>query len=146
MFAARPHSTPCPSADSRDDSPSMHEEPEPPFDLKDRTMAFALRVIRQFTALPETEEARVLGNSLLRSGTAVGAHFREAQRLRSKPEFTSKIADCLSELEATGYWLELLVRSGIVPAEKLASLQDENTQLLAILTTMARNAKRERDE
>ena len=119
----------------------MNNEDQPPFDLRERTKAFALRIIRMFVTLPKTEEARVLGEQVLRSGTSVGANFREAHRARSKAEFIAKVGDCLKELDETGYWLELLNESGIVPAEKLLSLQDETHQLLAILTTISKNAK-----
>ncbi len=111
-------------------------------DLVERTTEFALRVVRMFVALPKTDEARVLGKQVLRSGTSVGANYREAQRARSKPEFIAKIGDCLKELDESTYWLELLVRSEIVPAPKLASLRDEANQLLAIFTTISKNAKR----
>lgn len=121
----------------------MKDETEPPFDLRERTTLFALRVIRMFVALPNTEEARVMGKQALRSGTSVGANFREAHRSRSKAEFIAKVGDCLKELDETSYWLELLTRSGTVPAPKLESLQDETQQLLAILTTISKNAKRD---
>lgn len=120
----------------------MKDESEPPFDLRERTTLFALRVIRMFTALPKTDEALVMGKQALRSGTSVGANFREAHRSRSKAEFIAKIGDCLKELDETSYWLELLTRSGTVPAPKLESLQDETQQLLAILTTISKNAKK----
>ena len=122
----------------------MKREKEPPFDLRERTKAFALLVSRMFVALPKTEEARVLGRQVLRSGTSVGANFREAHRARSKPEFIAKVGDCLKELDETAYWLELLSESGIVAADKLAPLQDENHQLLAILTTISKNSKQAR--
>jgi four helix bundle protein len=114
--------------------------------LRERTKAFALRIIRMFVALPKTDEARVLGKQVLRSGTSVGANFREAHRARSKAEFIAKVGDCLKELDETSYWLELLSESSIVPAPKLAALQDETHQLLAILTTISKNAKRDKDE
>jgi four helix bundle protein len=120
---------------------SREFEKEPPFDLRERTRDFALRIVRMFTELPDTEVARILGEQALRSGTAVGAHYREAHRLRAKPEFPAKINDCLKELEETAYWLELLIDGQLVPASKLSSLQDETHQLLAILTTIAKNLK-----
>ena len=120
---------------------SREFEKEPPFDLRDRTKDFALRIVRMFTELPESDDARILGEQALRSGTAVGAHYREAHRHRAKPEFPGKINDCLKELEETAYWLELLTDGRIVPAAKLASLQDETHQLIAILTTIAKNLK-----
>ena len=117
------------------------KDTEPPFDLRERTKAFALRIIRMFVALPKTEEARVIGRQVLRSGTSVGANYREAHRSRSKSEFVSKIGDYLKELDETAYWLELLTESGIVSPPKLSPLQDECHQLLAILTTISKKSK-----
>lgn len=110
-------------------------------DLVERTTEFALRIVRMFVGLPKSEEARVLGKQVLRSGTSVGANYREAQRARSKTEFIAKIGDCLKELDETSYWLELLVRSETVQETKLANLRDENNQLLAIFTTISKKAK-----
>lgn len=110
-------------------------------DLVERTTVFGLRVVKMFMALPKTEEARVLGKQVLRSGTSVGANYREAQRGRSTAEFIAKIGDCLKELDESAYWLELLVRTEIVNASKLASLRDETNQLLAIFTTISKKAK-----
>jgi four helix bundle protein len=88
---------------------------EKPQDLKPRTKAFALRVIRMYSKLPKSDAvAQVRGRQVPRSGTSVGANYREASRGRSKAEFTSKIGDCLKEIDATKYWLELLVESGCV--------------------------------
>ena len=111
-------------------------------DLKPRTKAFALRVICMYSKLPKNDTvAQVLGKQVLRSGTSVGANYREASRARSKAEFTSKIGDCLKEIEETEYWLELLVDSGSVSAAKMADLLDETRQLIAIFTTIDKNAK-----
>jgi four helix bundle protein len=110
-------------------------------DLRVRTKQFALRVIRLFCALPKRTEVEVLGKQLLRSGASVGANFREAYRARSDAEFLSKLGDCLKELEETCYWLELLVEGQIVPADRLAALQDECHQLIAILTTISKKVK-----
>src|SRR5580700_9303615 len=101
-------------------------------DLRTRTKEFALRVIRMFSALPKTTSAQVLGRQVLRSGTSVGANYREAHRSRSNAEFIAKIGDCLKELDETAYWLELLTESGILAPAKLAALRDECDQLLAI--------------
>jgi four helix bundle protein len=110
-------------------------------DLVERTTEYGLRIVKMFVALPKTDEARVLGKQALRSGTSVGANYREAQRARSTAEFIAKIGDCLKVLDETDYWLELLVRAEIVPAPKLSALRDETNQLLAILTTISKNAK-----
>ena len=106
-----------------------------------RTFDFALRIIRLFKALPQIDEARVLGKQVLRSGTAVGANYREAHRGRSKPEFISKIGDCLKELDETSYLLDLLAHARMVPAPRLASLLDETHQLLAIFSTISKKSK-----
>jgi len=110
-------------------------------DLRSRTKEFALRVIRMFTALPESDVARVLGRQVLRSGTSVGANYREAYRARSGLEFVAKVGDCLKELEETAYWLELLVDSGTVSARKMADLLQETSELLAIFTTISKKTK-----
>ena len=110
-------------------------------DLKVRTKEFSLRVIRMFSALPKTTTAQVLGKQVLRSGTAVGANYREGQRARSKAEFVAKIGDCLKELDETAYWLELLTDSGILAPAKCASLLGECDELLAILTTICKRTK-----
>src|SRR5471032_2156976 len=107
-------------------------------DLRVRTKKFALRVIRLFSALPKGPVAAVIGKQVLRSGTSVGANFREAHRARSDAEFVSKVGDCLKELEETCYWLELLVDAEIIPSNRLAAIQDECNQLIAILTTISK--------
>jgi four helix bundle protein len=113
-----------------------------PQNLKPRTKAFALRVIRMYSRLPRNNTvAQVLGKQVLRSGTSVGANYREASRSRSKSEFISKIGDCLKEIEETEYWLELLVDSGSVRASKMADLLDETRQLNAILATISKRSK-----
>ena len=104
-------------------------------DLQDRTKRFALSVIRTFATIPKTTEAQVLGKQLLRSGTSVGANYREAYRARSKAEFLAKCGDSLPELEETAYWLELLL-DRIVSPEKLAALRQECDELIAIFVTI----------
>jgi four helix bundle protein len=113
--------------------------------LADRTKAFALRVIRLYTALPKTNVAQVIGKQILRSGTSVGAQYREAMRSRSTPEFISKTEAALPELEETRYWLELLSDAEVVAAHRLTGLRDETTELIAILVSSAKTAKRRRD-
>src|SRR3954467_9961814 len=115
---------------------------EQPYDLKLRTKAFALRVIKMYSDLPERHAvAQVLGKQVLRSGTSVGANYREASRGRSEAEFISRIGDSLKEIEETEYWLELLVDSGCVPAAQMTDLLDETRQLIAIFTTIDKRSK-----
>jgi four helix bundle protein len=113
--------------------------------LKDRTKAFALRIIRVYAALPHNGVAEVLGKQVLRSGTSVGAHYREACRARSIAEFISKLEVGLQELDETAYWLELLVEGDVVPAARLASLQQEADELTATFASSITTAKERRD-
>jgi|SRR5579864_267798 len=101
-------------------------------DLKTRTKAFALRVVRLYKALPHREEARVIGRQLLRSGTSVGANYRAACRGRSRAEFVAKLGVVLEEADETVFWLELLQESDIVGAQRLAPLIQEAHELTAI--------------
>jgi four helix bundle protein len=115
---------------------------ERPQDLKPRTRAFALRIIRMYSKLPRSNiVAQILGKQVLRSGTSVGANYREASRARSKAEFISKIGDCLKEIEETEYWLELLVESGCVAAKQMIPLLAETRELIAIFTTIDKRSK-----
>ena len=84
-------------------------------DLRERTKEFARRVIRLYAALSKETVAQVLGKQLLRSGTSVGANYREANRARSRPEFIAKIGDCLKEADESVYWIELLL-DALLPA------------------------------
>jgi four helix bundle protein len=110
-------------------------------DLRTRTKDFALRILRMFSALPKTPAAQVLGRQVLRSGTSVGANYREAFRGRSRAEFIAKCGDSLRELEETAYWLELLVDGQIVLVGKLAALRQECDELTAIFVTILKRSK-----
>lgn len=111
-------------------------------DLRVRTKLFARRVIRLYCALPKNDAAaQIIGKQTLRSGTSVGANYREAYRARSRAEFISKIGDCLKEADETLYWLELLLEENFLTAAKLEPLMKENDELLAILTAISKRAK-----
>ena len=112
--------------------------------LEVRTKAFAIRVIRMYAALPKTEVARVLGKQVLRSGTSVGANYREGCHARSPAECITKLEIALMELGETQYWLELLTESDTVPATRLADLLDEAGQIKAMLTASISTAKSRR--
>jgi four helix bundle protein len=109
--------------------------------LRVRTKEFALRIIRLYAALPQTTEAQVIGKQLLRSGTSVGAHYREDQRAKSDADFINKIEGGLQEAEETAYWLELLAESGIMAEARLQHLHAEIDELIAIFVTMVKNVK-----
>ena len=113
-------------------------------DLKMRTKEFALRIIKLYASLPKTTEAQVIGKQLLRSGTSVGAHYREAGRSRSDAEFISKMEVGLQELDESAYWLELLVDAEIVLPKLLSPLQSETDELTAIFVAIIKKAKQRR--
>ena len=102
-------------------------------EMKRRTAAFALMVIRFVEQLPKTRTADVLGRQLLRCGTSVGSNYRAACRARSRAEFLSKLGIVEEEADETLYWLEMLVQSGSATQEVAAPLLDEADQILAII-------------
>ena len=102
-------------------------------EFRARTKGFAAQVIRLFVKLPKTqEEVRVLGKQLLRSGTSVAAHIREASRARSDVEFISNLGGALQEADETQLWLELLREECGVPAANSVPLESEVSELIAI--------------
>jgi four helix bundle protein len=106
-------------------------------ELRERTRRYASAVIRCYVKLPkEREEVRVLGKQLLRSGTSVAAHAREASRARSDSEFCSKLDGLLQEADESQLWLELLRDDCGIQGEPLAELLRETDELLAIFTSM----------
>ena len=111
-------------------------------DLKVRTREFALRIIRLYTALPKTAEGQILGRQVLRSGTSVGANYREATRARSRAEFISKIETALQELEETLYWLELLDAVKAADLAKIHNLRREAEELIAIFVASVKTVKK----
>lgn len=115
---------------------------EAPQDLRSRTSDFALRIIRLYSSLPKSTEAQVLGKQVLRSGTSIGAHYREGYRAKSDPDIVNKFESTLQELDETEYWLDLLVRSDIVPAVRVESLIKETNELIAIFTTIVTKIKK----
>jgi four helix bundle protein len=110
-------------------------------ELRTRTKAFALRVIRMSQALPRSREANVLVQQVLRSATGMAANYRAAGRSRSKAEFIAKIGIVVEEADETVFWLEMLLDSGMVRPEKLQNLLAEATQLVAIFTASRKTAK-----
>lgn len=110
--------------------------------LRDRTKAFALRIIRMYAALPKSTVAQILGKQALRSGTSVAANLREASRARSDNEFLSKLGIVEQEIDETQLWLELLVESETIEASRMGNLHDESEQLIKIIVATMRTAKK----
>ncbi len=110
-------------------------------DLRERTLEYALRVVRLCSALPKSDPGPILSRQLLKSGTSVGAQYREAFRAKSTADFVSKIGGALGELDESDYWLEVIARSGLISARRLEPLQSETRELLAIFTAASKRAK-----
>jgi four helix bundle protein len=115
---------------------------KPVRDLRSRTLEFGVRIIRLADALPKTSAGWVIAKQILRSGTAVGAIYREGCRSRSDAESISKFENVLQELDETAYWLELIVGAELLPATRLAPIQDETDQLISIFVTCVKKVKR----
>jgi four helix bundle protein len=114
-------------------------------DLRSRTKDYALRIIRLYRALPKRDGvADVLGKQLLRSGTSVAAHYREACRAKSDLDFISKLEGAQQELDESDLWLELLGDSGVVKSDRLDKIRKETDELIAIFVTMTKNVKKRR--
>jgi len=109
-------------------------------DLEQRTKRFSLAVIKFTASLPRTREADVLARQLLRSGTSIGANYREANRSVSRPDFSNKIGTVQKEASETQYWLELFIESDIPKAPPIG-LHKEASELLAIFSAIGKKLK-----
>jgi four helix bundle protein len=112
-----------------------------PEQLRDRTKAFALRVVRLYQSLPYKTDAQVMGKQLVRCGTSVAANYRAVCRARSKAEFVAKIGIVVEEADEAILWLELMTESGIVSLEKAKELLKEANELTAIFAVSQRTAR-----
>ena len=113
-----------------------------PAEFRERTKKYASLTIRLFVKLPKNrEEVRVLGKQLLRSGTSVAAHVREASRARSDAEFCSKLEGVLREADESQLWLELLRDDCAICDQTLDALHREAGELIAICVTMVNRTK-----
>jgi four helix bundle protein len=109
--------------------------------LRVRTKAFALRILKLARAMPRTEEGRVIGRQILRSGTSVGANYRAVCRARSRAEFVAKMGIVVEEADETGFWLELIIEGAILPKGKVDSLLTETNELIRIFAASFHTAK-----
>jgi four helix bundle protein len=111
-------------------------------DLKKRTKAFALRVLKLVAALPKTIAGRTIGNQLARSGTSVAANYRAACRSRSKVEFVSKLGIVEEEADESALWLELIIEGELMNRTLVEPLWNEANELVAIMTSSRKSASR----
>ncbi len=105
-------------------------------ELEKRTRQFAVRIIRLSTTLPNTPEGRVIRNQITKSGTSIGANYREANRARSKADFKNKIKICESEASETQYWIEVILDTKLLSREEANTDYEECSELLAIFTSI----------
>jgi len=111
-------------------------------ELKNRTKAFALRVMNLVEALPKSIKGRAIANQLIRSGTSVAANYRAACRARSKAEFISKIGTVEEEADESALWMELIIEDKLLPEKKVRSLHAEASELVAIMAASCISASR----
>jgi four helix bundle protein len=109
--------------------------------FKQRTKAYALRIVRLVEALPRNDMCRVLGRQLLRSGTSVAANYRAACRAKSSLDFISKMNTVEEESDETLFWMELLVESGHLKPARLVGLMQEGEEILRITVGSIKTAR-----
>ena len=108
-------------------------------DLEKRTRKFAVQIIRLSITLPNSPEGMVVRNQITKSGTSIGANYREANRSRSRADFKNKIKICESEASETQYWLEVIIETGWLIWEKIKPEYEECSELLAIFTSIGKS-------
>ena len=110
-------------------------------ELEFRTKKFAISIIRLSVSLPNTTESKVIKNQITKSGTSVGANYREANRSRSNADFKNKIKISESEASETVYWLEIIEELKWIELKNLQSIIKEANELLAIFTSIGNKLK-----
>jgi four helix bundle protein len=115
-----------------------------PEELKRRTKAFGLSVIKLVDQLPRTRSANVIGNQLVRSATSVGANYRAACRARSKSEFAAKLGIVEEEADESAYWIEILIEAGMAPQNRVTEMLREANELVAIVVASLNTIKKTR--
>jgi len=110
-------------------------------ELEDRTRNFAVKIVKLIRTFPKTVDGIEVGRQLLKSGTSIGANYREANRAESKGDFVHKVGVAEKEASETVYWLEICEASVLGSANEISVLLSESKELLAILITIGRKAK-----
>jgi four helix bundle protein len=110
--------------------------------LENRTKKFAITIIKLSASLPNTSEGKVIKNQITKSGTSIGANYREANRARSKADFSNKICICASEANETSYWIEIILELNWIDDQNVLSILTESNELLAIFTSIGNKLKK----
>ena len=115
------------------------------FDLEDRLINFAVRIIRIAESLPKSKVGKHIAGQIIRSGTSPAPNYGEAQSAESRSDFIHKMKVCLKELRETRIWLLMIVKTSLIkPTSKLESLIDENNQLISIFITSIKTAQQKK--
>ena len=109
--------------------------------LHEKSLKFAVRIVRFYQYLCEDKKEYVLSKQILRSGTSIGANIRESKNAQSDADFICKLHISLKEADETQYWLELLKMSEIISDESYDSLNKDVSELIALLTTIIKSMK-----
>lgn len=109
--------------------------------IRDKSFAFALRVVMLAKCLQAENREFVLSRQVLRSGTAVGALVREAEHAESRADFTHKMSIALKESNETMYWLELLHQGGYIDEQSFRSIGADGEELVKMLTAIVKSSK-----
>jgi four helix bundle protein len=109
--------------------------------LQAKSLAFAVRIVNFYKYLCEEKKEYVLSKQILRSGTAIGANARESRNAQSHADFITKLTIALKEADETQYWLELLDLSDIISNEEFTSLNNDLSELVAMLTSSIKTIK-----
>jgi len=113
----------------------------PSGDLRQRTKAFAIRIIKLTESMPKSQAGYVIGRQVLRSGTSVAANYRAVCRARSKADFISKLGIVVEEIDETQFWLELIVDAGLLPSSRMEAILDEANQLTSIFVSARKTSR-----
>jgi len=116
------------------------------FDLEERLIDFAVRIIRIAESLPKTKVGNHIAGQLIRCGTSPAPNYGEAQSAESRSDFIHKMKICLKELRETKVWLKMIVRAKLMkPASKLEPLVNENDELISIFVSSIRTAEEKKN-
>jgi len=111
------------------------------YDLEDRTLEFSKRIIKLCKLLGSDVVNRNLANQLIRSGTSMGANYREANETETKKDFQFRIRICRKEGKETVYWIKLVMEANPEIAERLEDLLGETSELVKIFAAILEKTK-----
>jgi len=129
------------SAEKKKESPRVADAVMSTDDFRKRTFHFGIRIVRLVQALPRGDAARVIGNQLLRAGTAVGANYRAAARARSRADFIAKMGVVEEECDESIYWMDMLSELQLETANRMTDLPREANEILSMVVASIRTAR-----